>query len=122
MKIDHHPYRQTDRDRDQALGMGLAIVLGVLLAAAALHFLQPCHGSSLCALAVTPTRLTAWRRLWSAVQARYWRLLRDAAVHDLAHQLLQMEHMPRQVEHTRKRIVYLTRRMHQAGAAGERRI
>lgn len=70
---------------DQMANITVATVLGALAAAAAIHFLTPCDGASLCALAVTPTRLNPWVRIAQALRALRIRMLIASFENEAAH-------------------------------------
>lgn len=103
---------------DRWAAVAVAVAAGAGVAWAFLVWATPCADFSLCLAAVTPTRLSPWRRLRCALATAYWRVLLRAAQHDLLHQRAAHEFMPRQIEHTQRRIDYLARRMRQAGSAG----
>jgi hypothetical protein len=99
------------------LGLLLAIAVGLGLAFALIHFGMPCEGAGLYA-AVLPTQRSWLQRL--VLDMQRWRLLRHirSAQQDLAYQeeALQLaqwetEHIPAQMEITRRHIEQLSIQM-----------
>lgn len=71
---------------EAAANFVVVLVVALLLAAAVLHFLTPCHGAELCGAALLPRRGTTWwRRLYMPMRAAYLRMLMRSCVADIWH-------------------------------------
>lgn len=88
-----------------ALGFVLVLVIGIVGALLAVHFLTPCEAGQLCMGAIvtrTRTGPGAWlMRQWCRVRAAYLQTLVQAAEDDVAHMEAQLEWLPHQISHSR---------------------
>lgn len=103
---------RTSRPVETIANVLVAVAVGILLAAALLHFLTPCETATLCGAVITPTRLSPWARLRVELRhallrlrlaARAWhlRVKLDAAVADETYLLDEIKQLPQQLAHTR---------------------
>lgn len=99
---------RTHRAADSAaLGFVLVLVLGIVGALLAVHYLTPCEAGHLCAGAVvTRTRsgpgawlARQWFCLRAACRAWYLQTLVNAAEDDVADMEAQLKQLPRQISH-----------------------
>lgn len=90
---------------DAALGFVVALVVGILGAAALVHYLTPCDAATLCAGAVIPTRPGLRLRAAQWLRTVYLRFRIRAALADVAgmQQVVdqaqqELDYLPRQID------------------------
>lgn len=88
----------------------VAVVVGILLAAALLHFLTPCDAATLCGAVVTPTRLSPWARLRVEAEHALLRLRLAVRAWHLRHKLaaaeFDLQYLPDDIQAAQEQLEY----------------